>query len=163
MRFPMIGLLFVAHIPRVATGQSAQASASSKQAEIYARPFEPAIAPALLPLPPGAVEPEGWLRDWARSARDGITGHLDEWHPTFADGWKGIPIQAPGAKPDGTGWPLEQSAYWLDGAIRLGFVPLRDRPARGSIHRRRNRHFGATAVYGADPPWVFAWILTAQT
>ena len=28
----------------------------------------------------------------------------------------------PGEKPDGTGWPLEQCAYWLDGALRLGFV-----------------------------------------
>ncbi len=80
------------------------------------------MKPALLPLPIGAVQPQGWLRDWARSAREGITGHLDEWHATFADGWKGIPIKAPGASAEGTGWPLEQSAYWLDGAIRLGLV-----------------------------------------
>jgi len=92
MRYPMIGLLLGALIPGAATGRSTQVPANPEQAAIYARPFEPAIAPALLPLPPGAVEPEGWLRDWARSARDGITGHLDEWHPTFADGWKGIPI-----------------------------------------------------------------------
>ena len=60
---------------------------------------------------------------WPReSAREGITGHLDEWHPTFADGWKGIPIKAPGSNADGTGWPIEQSAYWLDGALRLGLV-----------------------------------------
>ena len=26
------------------------------------------------------------------------------------------------AKPDGTGWPLEQGSYWLDGALRLGYV-----------------------------------------
>jgi len=88
----------------------------------YARPAEPAVKPAFLPLPLGAVEPAGWLRDWAQAAREGITGHLDEWHPTFADGWKGISIKAPGARPDGTGWPIEQSAYWLDGALRLGFV-----------------------------------------
>ena len=92
------------------------------QAPPYARPVEPAVKAALLTLPPGAVEPAGWLRDWAQAARHGITGHLDEWHPTFADGWKGVPIKAPGAKPDGTGWPIEQSAYWLDGALRLGLV-----------------------------------------
>jgi hypothetical protein len=80
----------------------------------HARPFEPAVKPALLPPRPGAVGPAGWLRDWAQSARHGITGHLDERHPTFADGWKGVPIKAPGAKPDGTGWPIEQSAYWPD-------------------------------------------------
>jgi len=94
----------------------------SDQPVNYARPCEPVIRPAFLPLPPGAVQPAGWLRDWAQSARDGITGHLDEWHPTFADGWKGVPVQSNGAKPDGTGWPIEQSAYWLDGALRLGFV-----------------------------------------
>ena len=42
--------------------------------------------------------------------------------PYFADGWKGIPIKAPGAKGKGAGWPIEQSAYWLDGALRLGLV-----------------------------------------
>ena len=88
----------------------------------YERAAEPAVKTAFLPLPPGAVEPAGWLRDWAQAARDGITGHLDEWHRTFGDGWKGIPIQAPGASADGTGWPIEQSAYWLDGALRLGFI-----------------------------------------
>lgn len=88
----------------------------------YAPVSEPEVPLSLLRLPPGAVEPAGWLRDWANAARDGITGHLDEWHPTFADGWKGTPIQAPGAGPDGTGWPIEQSAYWLDGALRLGLV-----------------------------------------
>lgn len=83
---------------------------------------EPVVAAAFLPLPPGAVEPAGWLRDWALAAREGLTGHLDEYHVTFRDAWKGIPINAPGAEPDATGWPLEQGAYWLDGALRLGFV-----------------------------------------
>ena len=87
----------------------------------YARPCEPEVKPAFLPLPPGGVEPAGWLRDWAVAARQGITGHLDEYHSVFRDGWKGPP---PGQRqgPDGTGWPLEQCAYWLDGALRLGFV-----------------------------------------
>jgi hypothetical protein len=88
----------------------------------YERAARPAVPSALLPLPPGAVEPGGWLRDWAVTARKGITGHLDEYHITFRDGWKGVPVDVPGNKLDGTGWPLEQCAYWLDGALRLGFV-----------------------------------------
>jgi hypothetical protein len=119
---PMIGLFLALLLSAEASGQQSGASAGGGRAANYARPFEPAITPAFMPLPPGDVEPEGWLRDWAQAAREGITGHLDEWHPTFAGGWKGVAIQAPGANPDGTGWPLEQSAYWLDGAIRLGFV-----------------------------------------
>ena len=88
----------------------------------YSRVCEPEIKTAFLPLPPGAVEPAGWLHDWAIAAREGITGHLDEYHPTFRDGWKGTSITAPGAEPNGMGWPIEQSAYWLDGALRLGFI-----------------------------------------
>ncbi len=88
----------------------------------HARPAEPTVKTALLPLRPGAVEPSGWLRDWAEAARDGITGHLDQWHPVFGQAWKGVPVNAPNASADGTGWPLEQCAYWLDGALRLAFV-----------------------------------------
>ncbi len=110
----------------------------------YERPCQGEVKPAFLPLPPGAVEPSGWLRDWAVAAREGITGHLDERHPCFRDAWKGISVIVPGATADGAGWPLEQCAYWLDGAMRLGFV-LHDqalirkilRPARP--HRRRRQ------------------------
>jgi hypothetical protein len=133
----------------------------------YARPVEPVVKPALLPLPPGAVEPAGWLRDWAQAARDGITGHLDEWHPTFADGWKGVPITAPGAKPDGTGWPIEQSAYWLDGALRLGLV-LHDEALIRKIRARldpvvegvNKAEFGTTFIHwkqGYKPQGFDSW------
>jgi hypothetical protein len=89
----------------------------------YPRAATPLVPHVFLPLPPGAVEPAGWLRDWALTARHGITGHLDEWHPTFANAWKGRPIPgAPGVEADGAGWPLEQSSYWLDGALRLGYL-----------------------------------------
>ncbi|MGA2032463.1 MAG: beta-L-arabinofuranosidase domain-containing protein [Thermoguttaceae bacterium] len=110
-----------------------------------ARVAEPLVKPALIPLPPGAVQPAGWLRDWAMAAKDGITGHLDEWHPTFGDGWKGVPIKAPGAEPDGAGWPIEQCSYWLDGLVRLGYVlhddvlihkaAARLRPVVDGVHR----------------------------
>ena len=63
---------------------------------------------------------------------------------------EGRPIKAPVRAPDGTGWPLEQCAYWLDGAIRLGFVlhdealiqqdPRPARPDRGRRQQGRFRH-----------------------
>ena len=77
---------------------------------------------AFKPLPPGAIRPEGWLRDWAEAARDGITGHLDERSNTFSKGWSGEHFRAAGVKPHGTGWPLEQCAYWLDGLVRLAYI-----------------------------------------
>lgn len=89
----------------------------------YGGVAEPNVKPAFLPLPPGAVEPRGWLYDWASAARDGITGHLDEQHATFRDAWKGTySPDSPGCNADGTGLFLEQCSYWLDGALRLGYI-----------------------------------------
>ena len=101
---------------------AAPAGAADEAPANYARVCEPQVKSGFLPLPPGSVQPAGWLRDWALAARDGISGHLDKEHPVFADAWKGSQIQARFADPDGTGWPLEQCAYWLDGALRLGLV-----------------------------------------
>ncbi len=141
--------------------------ANEDQAINYARSYEPAVKMAFLPLPPGAVEPGGWLRDWAQSARNGITGHLDEWHPTFADGWKGILINARGASAEGTGWPIEQSAYWLDGALRLGLV-LHDEALIRKIRARldpvvegvNKADFGTSFIYwrkGYKPRGFDSW------
>ena len=89
----------------------------------YVRPFEPATRPALQPLPPGAVEPGGWLRDWCVAARDGFTGHMDEYDDEFKRAW------APDHKMTGEGlywykgaWPYEGGGYWFDGLGRLGFA-----------------------------------------
>jgi hypothetical protein len=68
-----------------------QASAAAGTETVRDRsPGEFPVQAALLPLAPGAIEPAGWLRDWALAARDGITGHLDQYHPTFHDAWKGL-------------------------------------------------------------------------
>jgi hypothetical protein len=53
----------------------------------YARPFEPPTRRAFIPLPPGVVEPAGWLRDWCLAARDGFTGHMDEYDDEFKRAW----------------------------------------------------------------------------
>lgn len=84
------------------------------------------IPPAFLALSPGAVTPGGWIKDWSETALSGITGHLDEWSPTFGEAWKAKVINPKsstlGEGEDGTGWPLEQSSYWLDGALRLAYI-----------------------------------------
>ena len=89
----------------------------------YARPFEPPTRPAFLPLPPGAIEPAGWLRDWCVAARDGFTGHMDEYDDEFKRAW------APDHRMTGEGlfwykgaWPYEGGGYWFDGLARLGFA-----------------------------------------
>jgi hypothetical protein len=89
----------------------------------YARPFEPPTRPAYIPLPPGAVEPAGWLRDWCLAARDGYTGHMDEYDAEFKRAW------APDHKMTGDrllwykgAWPYEGGGYWFDGLGRLGYA-----------------------------------------
>jgi hypothetical protein len=147
--------------------QASTTNGNKVEAANYARPYEPLVKPAFLPLPPGAVQPAGWLRDWAEAARHGITGHLDEWHPTFAEGWKGHSIKAPGTSSEGTGWPLEQSAYWLDGALRLGFV-LHDQALITKIRARldpvvdgvNKAPFGTSFIYwrkGYKPQGFDSW------
>ena len=78
------------------------------------------------PIEVGQIKPEGWLRDWAEDAANGITGHLDEYEPVFEYGWLGRDISARQSDGDGkvssTGWLLEQCAYWLDGAVKLGYM-----------------------------------------
>ncbi|MDR1223392.1 MAG: glycoside hydrolase family 127 protein [Tannerella sp.] len=81
------------------------------------------VKPVFIPLPAGSVQPQGWIKDWATAAADGITGHLDEWSITYGMAWKGVGFEATGVDPKtGTGWPLEQCSYWLDGAVRLAYL-----------------------------------------
>jgi uncharacterized protein len=98
---------------------------NANAADIPAAPELP--VPAKVPYAfetfgPGAIKPGGWLLDWAQSAAKGITGHLDEWEPVYGMGWKAVEFEARGAAEEGTGWPLEQCAYWLDGLVRLAYI-----------------------------------------
>ncbi len=106
-----------------AAGVAAAAEPTATMAVNYARPFEPPTRPAFLPLPPGAVEPAGWLRDWCLAARDGFTGHMDEYDEEFRRAWA-LEHTMRGERlnwPKG-GWPYEGGGYWFDGLARLGFV-----------------------------------------
>ena len=81
------------------------------------------IKPVFIPLPAGAVRPEGWIKDWAVTSSNGIAKYLDEWSISFNMAWKGVGFEAEGVDPEtGMGWPLEQSSYWLDGTIRLAYI-----------------------------------------
>ena len=113
---------------------------------------------AFLSLPPGAVEPQGWLRDWAMSMRNGLTGHLDEYDPVFRLGWLGKRIGAAGESGSGEGWPLEQAAYWIDGAVRLGHV-LHDDALLAKVLPRLEKIAGTDNHHGSYLWWreKFSW------
>lgn len=131
---PVLGL--AGHLAGDEPARIVEESQSEAEAVNYARPFEPPTRPALLPLPPGAVEPAGWLRDWCLAARDGFTGHMDEVDDEFQRAW------APDHQMTGErllwykgAWPYEGGGYWFDGLARLGYA-LHDEALIAQAKRR---------------------------
>ncbi len=76
-------------------------------------------------LPPGAVQPQGWLFHQLRLAAEGLTGRLDEtWADVGADnGWLG-----------GKGDSWERGPYWLDGLVPLAYI-LKDKNLVGKVEK----------------------------
>jgi len=121
----------------------------------YARPYETKARPALLALSPGAVEPQGWLRDWCLAARDGYTGHMDEYHEAFRQAWatnytmRGERLNWPKG-----GWPYEGGGYWFDGLARLGYALHDD-----ALVRQAQTRLGALSPQMNDRGILFLWWL----
>ena len=68
-------------------------------------------------LPVGAVQPEGWVREYLYRQRDGLTGHLTE-ISRFLDKENNAWLSTTG---DGDhGW--EEVPYWLKGYISLAYI-----------------------------------------
>ncbi|HEV2581770.1 MAG TPA: beta-L-arabinofuranosidase domain-containing protein [Ktedonobacteraceae bacterium] len=85
-------------------------------------------------LPPGAIEPGGWLRDQLHIQAEGLTGHLDEFWPDVGpqSGWLG-----------GSGESWERGPYYLDGLLPLAYL-LKDE-----------------ALIAKTQPWI-EWTLASQ-
>jgi len=69
------------------------------------------------------VEPKGWLRDWCLTAKDGYTGHMDDFDVAFQHAWA-ADYKMTGSNltwPNGA-WPYEGGGYWFDGLVRLGYA-----------------------------------------
>jgi uncharacterized protein len=93
---------------------------TAKKIERYKQ--EAKTKPIFIPLEIGDITPKGWILEWATTAANGITGHLDEYNDVYKHGWKGFGFKARGVNEDGTGWPLEQCSYWLDGGVKLAYI-----------------------------------------
>jgi uncharacterized protein len=117
-------LSFIFSVVPLALAAAAESNAPSKPKGNYERPFEPPTRPALIPLPPGAVEPEGWLRDWCITAKNGYTSHMDDVDIAFRQAWsKDYTISGERISLWETGgWPYEGGGYWFEGLAKLGFV-----------------------------------------
>jgi len=99
------------------------------------------IPPSFTELPPGAIQPSGWLLHQLQIMRDGTTGHLDEVYEKVknSNGWLG-----------GTGDGWEETPYWLDGALPLAYL-LKDKELTDKVlkyvnwtldHQRPSGYFG---------------------
>jgi uncharacterized protein len=121
----------------------------------YGRPFETKSRPALLALPAGAVEPEGWLRDWCLAAKDGFTGHMDEYHPVFRQAWAADHKMTGEhlAWPKGA-WPYEGGGYWFDGLVRLGYLLHDD-----ALIQQAKRRFDVVVSHMNPKGILFLWWL----
>lgn len=121
----------------------------------YGRPFEPPTRAAFIPLPPGAVQPAGWLRDWCLAAKDGYTGHMDEVHDEFKRAWA-VDHTMTGDRlnwPKGA-WPYEGGGYWFDGLTRLGHV-LHDE----ALVQQAKRRFDVVVSHMNPNSILFLWWL----
>jgi len=135
------------------------AETETEEQAIYRRPFETKVRPALLALSPGAVEPQGWLRDRCLAARDGYTGHMDEYHEAFRQAWATNYTMRGGKLnwPNG-GWPYEGGGYWFDGLTRLGYA-LHDE----SLIRQAQTRLDALAPKMNTDGILFLWWLNQNS
>lgn len=76
----------------------------------------------------GEVKPSGWILEFLRRQCEGITGHPEaSGYPFDHAFWSD-----PGALPDVPDeammwWPYEQTGYWVDAALKTGFLAGDDR------------------------------------
>ena len=83
----------------------------------YPSNLAPLMPSSFIKLPVGAIEPEGWLKEYLIRQMNGLTGHLGEisvWLQKDANAW---------LSEDGKGeWGWEEVPYWLKGYANIGYI-----------------------------------------
>ena len=73
----------------------------------------------LQPLPLRSLRPDGWLRDFLVRQSKGLTGNVAvSGYPYGYKFWGSKDDNTRGSYADW--WPYEQTAYWIDGALKCG-------------------------------------------
>ena len=94
---------------------------------------------ALEMLIPGEVKPQGWLRDWCETARDGYYTRMDEVDIAFRRAWnddfhpRGKYLHW--GDPNQGAWCVEGACYWFEGLVRLAWA-LDDEGLKDLARRR---------------------------
>jgi hypothetical protein len=79
-------------------------------------------------LPVGAVKPDGWIASWLRRQADGLTGHPENLAYPYDTCMYTGKIPPPPVPHGEIWWGYEQSAYLIDGAVRLSYLIDAPRP-----------------------------------
>jgi hypothetical protein len=75
-------------------------------------------SPSFLPL--REVRPSGWIETFLKTQAAGLTGHPSVHGYPFGQKFWGAPNDDTG--PYAAWWPYEQTGYWLDGALKCGYL-----------------------------------------
>ena len=77
-----------------------------------------------------SLSPQGWVLEFLKRQESGLTGHIEvAGYPFNTCLWAGERMEG---SPTAW-WPYEQTAYYLDGALRLGYL-LRSRRLLDKVH-----------------------------
>lgn len=95
------------------------------------------------------IAPQGWLREFLCRQKSGLTGRIEvAGYPFDTCLWAGEKMQG---SPTAW-WPYEQTAYYLDGALRLGHL-LRDEELLAKVRHNFDyvrQHVSASGRYGTE-------------
>ncbi len=82
--------------------------------QVYSQNAASLDTKAYAPFNLGELKPEGWLKEWASRAAQGMTRNIGRDYTEFAKGW---------SDPNQNGWwHYEQTAYYTDGFTRLAYL-----------------------------------------
>lgn len=113
-----------------------------------------------------AVAPQGWLKTWMNKQAQGLCGHVEvAGFPFNTGGWSDFELKP---KHGEAWWPFEQTAYWVDGALRCSYLAkddaLRDRAIKQVAyvlsHPAEDGYLGPPALKTAQDTYANYWPFT---
>ena len=149
----MVTCIGMAMLPAPASSKDPVAEATPAPGAALERPIEQ--APAFLNLPPGAVQPDGWLKRSLQAWAAGVTGHLHEYR---REGewrfWNAFDNRSykNGFSCRDKWWPLEEQPYWADGLFQLAFI-LDDARLKGIARELADRCLAGQTAEGYMGGW----------